>query len=536
MSRRERTGLLVISLFLTLYVLVFIPPNLTGAKDPNMLAAFQIDEWLQYPHVMRMTTHGETFTETLTNIFVYRHYFYGYPFYLSSALAILPLRAAAGFVPLEASIASTSVIMVVLRQLSPLLMVIAVALLVYNWTGFARPLQSLLVVVLLLSVPAVFANNLWWHAESLVVLLVAVTIFALNRDNLRFGRWFAVAAVACGLSAGTKQVGFWFFLTVAVYLALGWRRGGWSVTIRRGALFAGLMALTIIVSNPLLVIPEYAGQIIDTQLLQADRIAFGWDMAMTRGPTSWYEQTLRLTYGFWWLYVLALVACLWATMAGGKHRLLGLIILTYVLPFSLYLLFFVAAKPARYFLPVMLPLYAALGYEALLCWDRRKPLRVALSLIGIIAVLFQIGIFLRWDVVTYQATLEREASSPALAFNDRVEVAYNTARPDEPPQLIYRDPAVYVSPREGSEIVMSWDLPTFDYINRLNPDLILLHKYNIRRYADPEFVRNNYRPDQAQRNAEFYAAAVADQVPGYSRLLEDAFGLALIRRDIAGSD
>jgi hypothetical protein len=49
-------------------------------------------------------------------------------------------------------------------------------------------------------------------------------------------------------------------------------------------------------------------------------------------------------------------------------------------------------------------------------------------------------------------------------------------------------------------------------------------------------VRNNYRPDQAQRNAEFYAAAVADQVPGYSRLLEDAFGLALIRRDIAGSD
>lgn len=536
MSRRQRTGLLVIGLLLALYALSFIPPNLTGAKDPNMLAAFQIDEWLQYPHVMRMTTRGETLGETLTNSFVYRHYFYGYPFYLTSALAILPLRAAAGFAPLEASIAATTSIMLVLRQLSPLLMVLAAALLVYNWTGFAHPWRALLVLGLLLAAPAVFANNLWWHAESLVMLFVALTIFALNRDNLRFGRWFIVAAVACGLSAGTKQVGFWFFLTVAVYLAFGWREAGWATTIKRGALFAGLMALTIILSNPLLLIPAYARQIIETQLIQAERIAFGWDAAMTRGPLPWYRETLRLTYGFWWVYALALAACVWAAVADEKRRLLAIITLTYVVPFSLYLLFFVAAKPARYFLPVMLPLYAALGYEVLYGWDRRRPWRLALAVVVVAAVLVQIGVFLRWDVATYRATLERETTSPALAFYDQVETAYRAIQPDDPPRLIYRDPSVYVAPREGTEVVMSWDLPTFDFIADLAPDLILLHQYNIRRYTDPEFVRNNYRPDQARLNAEFYAAAVADQVPGYTSLLANEFGLALIREDIPGTE
>lgn len=106
---------------MVVYFLVFIPPNLTGAKDPNMLAAFQIDEWLQYPHVMRMTTQADTLPETLGNLFVYQHYYYGFPFYVISAAAILPLRAAAQFASVEGSLSDTTAIMTVLRQLSPCL-------------------------------------------------------------------------------------------------------------------------------------------------------------------------------------------------------------------------------------------------------------------------------------------------------------------------------------------------------------------------------------------------------------------------------
>ncbi len=513
------------------YFLAFIPPNLTAAKDPNMLAAFHVDEWLQYPHVMRMTTGGETASETLTNIFVYQHYFYGFPFYLSSALAILPIRAAAGFAPVAEAIADTTAIMVVLRQLSPLFMLAAVALLVYCWTGFQHLGRTLLVSGLLLAVPGVFDNNLWWHAESLSVLFVAITIFALYRDDLRFDRWFVIAAIACGLAAGTKQVGFWFFLTITVYLAMGMRRDGWGPTWKRGLLFAGLMALTIVAVNPLLLIPTYARQIVDTQLIQARRISFGWDVAIARGPVPWYEQTLRVMFGYWWLYALALAACIWAAVSNGQRRLLAIITLTYVVPFSIYLLFFVGAKPSRYFLPVMLPLLASLGYEALYRWDRQKPWRTVMSSLFVGALLIQIGVFLQRDVASYQASLTRELFSPAVSFNATVEQAFLATLPSGPPKLIYRDPSIYVAPTQAADIVMNWELPTFDYIAELNPDLILLAQTNIRNYANPDFVRNNYRPIQAPLNAAFYAAATADQVPGYRKLFETDYGLALVRQD-----
>jgi 4-amino-4-deoxy-L-arabinose transferase-like glycosyltransferase len=422
-------------------------------------------------------------------------------------------------------------IMVVLRQLSPLFMIVAAGMLVYCWTGFEHLGRSLLVLALLLTAPAVFDNNLWWHPESLTMLFVATTIFALYRDELRFGRWFILAAIACGLSAATKQAGFWFFLTVAVYLAWGWRRDGWTATWKRGALFAGLMALTIVITNPLLLIPAYSRQIIDTQLLQAGRIAFGWDVAMERGPLPWYRQTLRLTYGYWWVYVAALAACLWAAIADNKRRVLAVITLTFVLPMSIYLLFFVAAKPARYFLPVMLPLLAALGYEALYSWNRSRPLRTALSVALVVVMVIQIGVFLKRDIPFYTDTLTRETWSPALAFYDQLEKVYLDQLPADRSLVIYRDPYVYVAPRENAQIVMDWDLPSYELITRLNPDLILLHQHNIANFTDPTFIENYYRPDQARLNAEFYADANAGTVPGYERVLTTAFGVALVRRD-----
>lgn len=530
MNRHRRVVAVVLIVVATAYVLLFVPPNLTGAKDPNMLATFQVDEWIQYPYLINMTTPGQTAGETLRNALVYEHYYYGYPFYVTSALAILPWRAAAGFAPLEATAEATTTNMLVLRQLSPFFMVVAVLMLVYCWTGFEHLGRSLLALLLLLTAPAVFDNNLWWHPESLTLLFVALTILALYRDDLRFGRWFVVAAVACGLAAGTKQVGFWFFLTIGVYLAMRWRTDGTRRTLKRGLLFAGVMAVTVVVSNPLLLAPSIAREIVATQLFQAQRIALGWDTMMERGPVPWYQQTLRLTYGYWWIYALALGACVLAVLSHGRRRLLAIITLTYVVPFALYLLFYVAAKPARYFLPVMLPLLAAVGYEGLTGWGRRQPARVALSLLVVMAVLVQSGIFLQRDVRVYTETLRRESLSPALSFYAQVAGSYLDQLPPGTHITIYRDPAVYVAPRENADIVMNWELPSHALIEQLDPDLILLHRYNIDRFADPAFVANNLDPEHARLNAQFYAEAAADTLAGYRQLLVTDYGVALIRR------
>ena len=53
--------------------------------------------------------------------------------------------------------------------------------------------------------------------------------------------------------------------------------------------------------------------------------------------------------------ILSLLSgCIW-----GPNRLLNRLILLWILPFSIYLFYFVAVKPDHYWLPVMLPLYSA---------------------------------------------------------------------------------------------------------------------------------------------------------------------------------
>ena len=86
---------------LTVWVLVLIggldfcaliPANRTGAETAEMLAVFEVDEYAQYPHLLRMLTPGDGLYPTLRNFFIYLHYYYGFPFYFWSALSVLPLK------------------------------------------------------------------------------------------------------------------------------------------------------------------------------------------------------------------------------------------------------------------------------------------------------------------------------------------------------------------------------------------------------------------------------------------------------------
>ncbi len=53
------------------------------------------------------------------------------------------------------------------------------------------------------------------------MLFVTLTIFFLDRDRLRFGRNFYLAAAACGMATAIKLLGAFFFLTIPVVVILG---------------------------------------------------------------------------------------------------------------------------------------------------------------------------------------------------------------------------------------------------------------------------------------------------------------------------
>jgi hypothetical protein len=528
----SRTTPIAVLLLSCAYIALFVPPNLTGAKNRNMLAAFQIDEYSQYPAVMTMTSPGPSLSATLKNIVVYHHYYYGYPYFVASALSILPLKV---FFQLAAGDGdATTAYMVVLRQLSPFFMVLAIALLTYMWTGFKSFWRSILLLLFLASIPAVFANNLWWHPDSLATLFVVLTILSLYTDDLAFRRWFYLAAVFCGLATGTKLIGLWFCVTMAVYLVLGLRRIGMRACLIRAAAFVSLMVLTIVITNPLLLVPQTARQIMHIQATQAAMNAFGWGVRMSKGPVAWYASVLKNSYGHWLIYLVALAGCVLGIVRNSERRLLNVIVLTWSLPLSLFLLFGVANKASRYFLPTLVPMLSCLGNEVL--WtvrqgNRMRLLRSAGATLIFAVLALQLASSVRLDVRKYRATLQREETSPALEFYRRVAESC-LERPRTRPRLrVFRDPYVYVPPLTNVDTFMKWGSADYADIDRIRPDLILLEHDFIATYSNPHTVEVSLDQAQAARSLAFYRDAKQDAIRGYEKVVETRFGTAFVRRE-----
>ena len=167
-----------------------------------MISVFEHDEYAQYPYVIHMLTPGETFYQSVRNFVVYLHYYYGYPFYFFSALSLLPVKWIFG----SDWALQTPLIMLVLRQMINVLpILLSIYLLVWLQTRFKSRLRSILLFLLLISLAAVFANNLWWHPDSLLTFFSVLTIFFLVKDEFHFGKYFYLSAVSCGLAFAIRS-------------------------------------------------------------------------------------------------------------------------------------------------------------------------------------------------------------------------------------------------------------------------------------------------------------------------------------------
>lgn len=350
-------------LFVTglVYFTLFCYPNSYGAGSYDILGESSGDEYVVYPNLLRMLTPGRSFYETRANLLFSDDYHYGYPFYAVSALVLLPVRLIYGLdfaQPIQLNL-------LLLRQwISVLPMILAAGILVYLQTRFRSPVRALLLFVFLLTIRGVVRNHIWWwHPDALAVLAVVLTIFLLDRDRLRFGRNFYLAALACGMATAIKLLGVFFFLTIPAYLLAGLitRR----ITLPRSALAAGIfvaiMAATVVFSNPFLFSDQQRARMLDIQAEKRYELSHGYEhddpLYYSKGP-RWWISTIEKWYGsplfLGFLFVSLVAGSLW-----GGQRFVNRLILTWVVPYSIYLLYFVAVKPDHYWLPVMLPLFSS---------------------------------------------------------------------------------------------------------------------------------------------------------------------------------
>ncbi|HEX7556002.1 MAG TPA: hypothetical protein VF338_05210, partial [Leptolinea sp.] len=454
----------------------------------------------------------------------------GYPFYFLSALATLPAK----IIYRADWLHHTDVIVMLLRQMinvGP--MIVAAGLLTYIQTRFHDMYRSVGTFLFLMIMPAVVVNNLWWHPDSLAVLSVVLILFFLDRDRLRLGINFFLAAAVCGVAVGIKYTGVFFGLSIPVYLI--WAGISQKYSIRKVVIaalsFVGIMLLLVVISNPLLLFPQERAALIETQKLQFQQTSMG---ILQTNPQSYfatdYPEDFRNHYGELEFLMLAL-AGLTVGMFFSKKRWYYAVLLAFIIPMMLTINFS-ATRRTHYFLPVILPLVACLTVIAPGKGETEDENRVksskVIQYLTVGMVLYQAFLFYPRSEGFFIAAINKEKTSPSIAFYKEVSAALPLGF-DSQQRVIYRDWKVYFPPGGKYLTEMTWDMPTLDYIESIHPDVILLERENIDSFARPETVQKAVNPGNMQSVHEFYLAAQEDQIAGYKMFYKNAFGMGFLK-------
>lgn len=540
MTKTQKGVLGVLLLLGLLYFTLFLWPNSQGARDGDMVSIFEPDEAVQLAHPLRMISGGSTYKDVIRKFFFYQHYYYGFPFYVASvALALLPIKLLHGLgdVPLQ---------MLWLRQMvSVLPMILAVLALVYTQTRFKKWIASIALFVFLLTIPAVFENSTWWHPDSLAMLFIALTFLFLDLDELRYGKFFYLAAVTCGLATATKLLGLFFFIAIPVYLLLGLhaRKLSLKTAVLRAVAFIAIMFGTFVIANPFLLDSGQRSFALDVQTKQAAAMSTGWNVQYSRGPLAWYPMIQEM-YGSIWTILLAFgvvaynvrpIANIWQ----DRKRLLNILILAWVVPYLVYVMGVIVIKPHHFLIPIFLPLFSSLvsvfdvipRFKRHSPWTKQVPaLLLNLAVIAILGV--QVVHNLSWDIQHYQETVNKEKNSAEIAFFDELNREYLSKLPTDRRLKVFRDIHAYVQRQPNWEMLVRSKPATYAILNDNKIGLAVLWNQRALDYTQEETLEKAIDKEEMQRVYDFYTDVRNQEVEGYELLYWTKCCSAYLRQDL----
>ena len=539
MEKNQRITCGFIILIGLVYFCLLIPANLTGAADPEMLSVFEVDEYAQYPHVIQMLTPGDTLYHSIRNFFIYQHYFYGFPFYFLSAISVFPLKLLSPNWP-----ENTRLIVCWLRMtINVLPMIFAIGIFTWLITRFKNRLISLSLFVFLLTIPAVLLNNFWWHPDSLSLFFISLVFLFLDLDEFRFGKYFSLAAAACGYTVGIKYQGLYFALAIPLLLiyAILRKRLSWKKAIKKAIIFVVIMMVFFIFSNPLLLLPQERAEIIRTQQIQFEQTGVGIFTIHSNALRNslLLPSDIRKYYAETWFFILAIIGLLMGFKGEEKQRIQSLLFLSYLMV-AFYITAYAATNRLHYFLPVAVPLlgfiadFYFIGKRDFPAINLKFGTNIRKVMYGILTLLiaFQFSLNIRLDHSLYRDQLSRETESSSIALYHQIEneiIPVLKSKVNNRMIRVFRDWKVYFPDQEGFAVQMDWNMATLDKINEWQPDLIILEEENLKEFSDPTIIDHAVNPEEMKLIHSFYQQAASDQIPGYDRIMQNSFGSVYVR-------
>ena len=527
-SKQKRIFILLLVIATGIFAL-FILPNNVGSQNLSMVQMFQPDEAAPLPSVFHMIAPANSLNQALRSFVFYDYYYYGFPYFSFSALLLLPLRwmSRLGNLPL---------VMLILRQMvSVLPMLAALLILVYMQDGY-RTYRSPVLFAILLSVPAVVQNDLWWHPDGITFLLVVLTIYFLKRDNLHFGPNFLLAAALCGIATATKLVGVYFFLAVALTLVLGFllKKASWKKLVGMGLVFIFVMGLAYLVANPFL-LSHWArtayGYIMNKQ---TGWLADGYGVVYEKGLAAAWP-LIHESYGELIFLLVALGAAIWGALH-GRERLLHSLILAWFVPVTVVVLWVTHFK-FQYWMPAALPLFSSLVVilpekwaidRAALKFPLVRKASLLISAAALLVVLVQFILFIGGDVRRFSSDLHRADNNPRIQFYDQ---AVNALMPlPSGPMHVYYDYRLYVPETPGWTTETNYNLLEYTYIEQGKFDILLLLEQRILDYLNPNAT--GIDPALFARNQQFYRDADNEKIKGFHLVYRNSLGLVFVRDNL----
>ena len=519
-----------ILLFMTMIVFIlFSWPNSAASENLAMIQMFQPDEVTPLPYVFHMIAPSDNLNQALRSFVFYEFYNYGFPYFGLSAALLLPLQWLG-------QITNLSLVMLILRQFSNVLpMLAALLLLVYMQDGF-RTYRSVVLYALLLCVPAVVQNNLWWHADGISFFFIALTLFFLQRDNLQFGRNFLFAAATAGIATAIKLAGVYFFLAIALTLLLGLllKKASWKKLVGMGVAFIFVMALFYVIANPFL-LSHWArtayGYIMHKEIFE---ISGGYGVVYEKGLTAAWPD-MKKSFGGAVFLLVALGAAIWGAWRSPQRLLHGLI-LAWLIPTTMLVLFVTHFK-FQYWMPVALPLLSSL----IIIFPEKWTLNTAVFKSGFvktIAILGQVLLllivfvqgtsFVKQDLRNIIGTLHKADNNPRIQFYAQTLDAI--AALPAGAYHVYYDYRLYAPETTGWTIETAYELLEYGYIQEKNFDILLLLEQRIRDYLNPEVT--GLDSEVFARNQQFYRDADNGTITGYHLIYRNDVGLVYVRDDL----
>jgi len=505
---------------------VFIFPNKAGSADEAMVNIFQPDEYATWTVVDRMTSPKPDRPSFLQHYFLYDFYHYGFPYFSLSTIPVFVARW-------THQIDNMSFVMASIRQfISVLPSLIALLILVYIQDQF-HSYKSILLYIILLSVPAVVNNNMWWHPDGLCMLFSAITLFFLWKDEQKFGKHFYIAAIFAGILTATKLIGV-FFLVAIIPILLGqlkakkWRFvelvGQWS-------LFAFIMAIAFVISNPFLFTFDGIKKYGFTLYNEFTQISAGYGLVYSKGfAAAWAG--IQPAYGKLPFFIAIAFSFVLGFLDKNKQKL-TLLLLCWLAPLTFTVLFTTHFK-YQYWLPAAIPAFSML-YMLLpdKTWKKDKLWLNIPRAVFVAVVVLQVVFFNIQNVQSVSAQIQREENSESIRF---FREAIQVLEPSQTKGLsVYYDYRVYIPfYRYPWRHQTSFDMLNYAYIQDNDFDILLLMNQRVTDYLNPRAEGVN--PEELEIARQFYTDVRNNQIINYILLYEDDFGKAFIRQDLYERD